>query len=44
MPKPSPSSRARKLDTRRFGGVPISVTRPPRIEPNASGMSAIAGE
>jgi hypothetical protein len=43
MPYPAPSSRSRKLEMRMFGGVPISVTSPPRIDPNARGMRAIAG-
>jgi len=33
----------RKPDTIRFGGVPISVVMPPRIEPNASGISTRPG-
>ena len=34
---------ARKPDTIRFGGVPIRVVMPPRIEPKASGISTCPG-
>ena len=39
---PSPAS-ARSPETMRLGGVPIRVVVPPRMEPKASGISALPG-
>ena len=38
MPKGSPSACSRKLAMMMFGGVPISVIMPPRIDANDSGI------
>ena len=43
MPKAPASLLARKPDTIRLGGVPISVVMPPRMVPNASGISTRPG-
>ena len=43
MPKGSPNSVSRKLAMMMLGGVPISVTIPPSIDANDSGISVIAG-
>ena len=39
----APSACSRKVAMTMLGGVPISVTMPPRIEANESGMSVSAG-
>ena len=44
MAKPfSPSRLSRKPAMIRFGGVPMRVVVPPRMEPKASGMSTLPG-
>ena len=43
MPKLPIPVCARKPDTIRFGGVPINVVMPPRIEPKASGIRTRPG-
>ena len=39
-----PVTCSRKLDMSRFGGVPITVVKPPKAEPNAIGIKTIEGE
>ena len=44
MPNGSPADLSRNVAMMMLGGVPIMVTRPPRIEPNESGIKRSAGD